>query len=857
MPERRIGKFELLDELGKGGMGVVYRARDVRLGRLVALKLMLPDRTLDPASRARFLRECRAVASLNHPNIATLFEADEAGDGTLYFAAELVAGRTLADHMQDGLVPLDRALDYGLQLAEALAAAHGKAIVHRDIKPSNLLITPEGRLKVLDFGLARLGQGPEPLPPDATTLAADSPRAEARLADRSLPGTLIGTPRYMAPEQVRGRPAGPTADVFAAGVVLYELTTGTHPFPGSTRAEQFRAILDKDPTPATEARRRVPAALGAVIMRCLDKDPEGRIQNGAELLQALSRCRPSGSRRRWWTWGAAAAIAATTGATWWALRDTLAFSSHDRILIADVVNKTSESVFGGALGTALEVDLRQSQYTLVVGRKEIVEAFELTRRPSDTPLDLATALDLAHWVGAKAVLAPSIVQVGETYRLEAALYATETGSPVDSVDVVAEGKDAVLRDAVDELTAAVRERLGESLAEIGQTDAPVVKVTTGSWEALDALRKGSTALDESKPREAAAFFEEALRRDPEFAAAKTMLGLVLIQFLNQPEHGKELLKEAALLADRLSHYERVMLDGLVTQFVDGDLPAALQQFQVAATLFPERTEPHRNQGMILRALGRYAEAAAAFRESHLRAPKSAGTLEQLWFLQVGPVRDPAGAEATSRKLMALRSDDPNFTHMLGWSYVAQQRFTDAEALLRSILTAHPDHGRSRINLAHLALRRGDMEKAVEGYSAILDDARGGRIEQNATAAALWLAIALRSTGRADEADVLFDEVGGAATTPASHALVDAARGRAEDAIEKLGTLPPLDELDFRTAHTAAAAYGFAGDADRALAALARALQLNSADVYYNLILPDFKPLWGDDRFTRLVTTGER
>jgi serine/threonine protein kinase/tetratricopeptide (TPR) repeat protein len=849
----RIGKFELLEELGQGGMGVVYRARDVRLDRVVALKRMLPDRAPDQDSRARFLRECRAVAALNHPNIATLYEADETPDGTLYFAAELVEGRTLRDELRGGLVPLDRAESYAAQLAGALAAAHARGIVHRDVKPSNVMVTSEGRLKVLDFGLARLAQAAAP-EPDAPTQSMTA--GAAGMHTRTV-GAVLGTPGYMAPEQVRGEPAGPAADVFAAGVVLYQLFTGTRPFPGPDPEARVRQILELHPTPASEANRRVSAALSAVIARCLDKDPAKRFANGAELAAALSSIRSPQRGRRPWTWGAVAAAAVLTVAgIWWSQRDTLAFAPYDRLVIADVANETSETVFSNALGTALEADLRQSQYALVVGRREIAEVMQLTRRPPETALDLQTALDLARWVGAKAVLSPSIVQVGDTFRLDATLYATETGSPVDRVTIVADGRDEVLREGVDELTAAVRRRLGESLGQIAETDAPVVRVTTASWQALEALHQGLAAWDAQKMPAAVAFFEEAIRHDPEFAAAKGSLGLALIQFMNQPERGRELLREAATLSDRLSHYERVMLDGLIIQFVDGDREGALAQFETAIDLFPERTEPYRNKGVILRDLGRYTDAAEAFHAAHERAPKSPGPMQMLWFMQVGPQRDPVGAEESSRLLVELVPDDPGFQHMLGWSYVAQLRFGDAEKELEALLDANPDFTRARINLAHLAFRRGDPAAAAERYRSLLEDVRGGRIQENAATLTRWLAMALRAAGQPAEAEPLFDEAVASAESDAGRAIVAAASGRTTDAFAILRSLPPLDQLDYRTAMDAAIAYAQAGAPDEALAALGRAVGLSSWDAYYCLILPGFKPLWDDERFVKLVTTGE-
>jgi len=853
MPERRVGKFELLDELGHGGMGVVYRARDTRLDRFVALKFMRPDHAPDEASRNRFLRECRAVAALNHPNIATLYEADEV-NGTLYFAAELVGGQTLAEVLDRGRVPLERALDLAGQLAQALAAAHAKGIIHRDIKPANLMITPDGRLKVLDFGIAHLAASREAAPPDAPT----STGAVSPAGGQETVGAAMGTPGYMAPELVRGEPVGPSADVFAAGVVLYELATGQRLFAGGEADERVRQVLAGDPPVAFNLDRRVFPALGAVIARCLHKTPAERYRDGAELRDALART-AAPPRKRWW-WPAVAAlllVAVAVGLRWGRARP-LAFVSQDRILIADVMNQTSEGAFGfsDALGTALEADLRQSQYAVVVGRREISEALQLTRRPPDTRLDLQTALDLARWVGAKAVLAPSITQVGETYRLAASLYATDSASPVGTASVRATSRDKLLEEAVDDLTAAIREQLGEPLAEIEQFNAPIVVVTTRSWEALEALRLGLKAADERRVPEAAAFFEEALSRDPEFAAAKGQLALVLIQFLNQPERGKRLLAEAGSSADRLSNYERVMFKGLVTQFVAGNLEAALEEFRVAAALFPTRSEPRRNQGMLLRALGRYHEAAAEFSEAHARDPKAVTTLELLWFLQVGPVRDPVGAEVTALKAAALRPGDPDHHHMVAWSYLAQQRYDEAAKEMAAIVAAHPSYSRARVNLAHLALRRGDAAGAAERYQSLLDDARAKRIDQDEVAIATWLATALQALARTAEADALFQSAARTARTPAMRAFYDAARGRRDASRRLLRALPETSKLQYQDALTAAAAYGLLGDREPALERLAHALRLSAWDGYYNLILPDFRPLWHDERFIRLVTTGK-
>jgi serine/threonine-protein kinase len=817
-----VGKFELLDELGRGGMGVVYRARDVRLDRLVALKFMRSERAVDEASRARFLRECRAIAALNHPNIATLYEADESEDGALYFAAELVEGDTLARVIARGPVPIARGVAIASAVADALAAAHAKGIVHRDIKPANIMIARDGAVKVLDFGLASLGATPQAF--DAETPTKTSPVEPAPF------GSIVGTPGYMSPEQLRGEIVGPAADVYAAGVVLRELL-------------------------AAATVRRAPARLNAIVARCLSPRPADRFRDAAELRAALGRHRPR-ARRALWLTGAAAAAASVAVSVWIGRAVPLAFRSADRLLIADVANETSDAVFSGALGTALEVDLRQSQYAVVVSRREIGEALALSRRAADTRLDVPTSLDLARWVNAKAVLAPSISRVNGRYRLTATLYATDAKSPVGSVDVTSVSRDAVLETGVDELTAGVRTRLGEPLAQIQQADLPAVVVTTGSWEALEAVRQGGNALDRGQAVAAASFFEEALRIDPEFAAAKGQLALVLIQYLGQPDRGRALLADAAAATGRLSNYERVMFRGLVAQFVHGNLDAALEEFRAATALFPTRAEPPRNQGIVLRALGRYPEAAAAFTEAYARDPRMLTTLQLIWFLQIGPLRDPSGALATAETLVASRPDDADALHMRGWSHLGQQRFDEAERQLLALLQKQPAYPRARINLGHLALRRGDYPQAIERYRAIVGDIRAKRLEQDLEASSLWLAIALHAAGRQPEADAQLAGLQRSTTRPASRALYAAIRGRRAEALGHLRALPDRTTLDAESAVTAAGAYGFLGDPDRALPLLASGLQLNVWDAYYYFVRPEMKPLWADERFTRMVLTGK-
>jgi serine/threonine protein kinase len=277
----RLANYEIVAPLGSGGMGEVYRAKDLRLGRDVALKVLPADVAAHADRLARFEREARAIAALNHPNIVVLYTVEDAG-GTRFLTMECVEGSSLDRHVAPGGLPLAEVLDVGIALSDALSAAHDKGVVHRDLKPANVMLTEDGRVKVLDFGLARLAAaGPEPDATHAATFLSSE-------------GQAVGTVPYMSPEALRGRTADARSDLFALGIVLHELATGHRPFEGATLAEVSCAILRDDPPPLTGVRADLPGDLDRIVRRCLEKDPAGRFQTAREVREELDRVRRAG-----------------------------------------------------------------------------------------------------------------------------------------------------------------------------------------------------------------------------------------------------------------------------------------------------------------------------------------------------------------------------------------------------------------------------------------------------------------------------------------------------------------------------------------------------------------------------------
>jgi predicted Ser/Thr protein kinase len=267
-PGRQLGPYRLAEELGRGGMGLVFLAEDTRLGRRVALKILDPAHVASPASRERLRQEARAAAQLSHPGIATVYVLEEI-DRELCLAVEYIQGRTLRDWIDDQDHPLDQAVDIARQVAAALEAAHNRSIVHRDLKPENVMIDGEGRARILDFGIARI-------------MGADD-----RVQRLTEPGSAVGTPAYMAPEQLQGDAVDRRADIFAFGILLYELVTGVHPFQGPTRTATQARILTATAAPLARYRGPVPAPLQRVVSRCLQKAPDGRYQETSELVRDL------------------------------------------------------------------------------------------------------------------------------------------------------------------------------------------------------------------------------------------------------------------------------------------------------------------------------------------------------------------------------------------------------------------------------------------------------------------------------------------------------------------------------------------------------------------------------------------
>jgi len=575
----QLGPYEILAPIGKGGMGEVYRARDPRLNRDVAIKV-LPQAFATEVARERFQREARAASALNHPNICAIYDVGESA-GHPFLVMELLAGKTLREHVDGRPMDIPAALALSIEVADALDAAHCQGIIHRDIKPANIFVTERGHAKVLDFGLAKYGDKPDQ-PADTDALTVDM---------LTEPGTAMGTVAYMSPEQARGEAVDARSDLWSVGIVLYEMATGSRPFDGPTSPIIFDALLNKTPQPVHERNPKVPDELERIIGKLLEKDRALRYASAAELRDDLQRLQSGsspaargGSRGTLLKYGitAAATLVLAAGGffLWQQHSHARPLTDKDTIVLADFENKTGDPVFDDTLRQGLIVQLQQSPYLNLIPDPKIRQTLKLMGKPVESAMTGDTAREVCERVGAKAMLAGAISSLGSQYVMSLRAEGCANGEALDNQQAQASGKEQVMS-TLDDMAAKFRVRAGESLAAIREHNVPLEEATTPSLEALKAY----TAATKESGDPAASQLRHATELDPEFAAAWSLLA---IQYSGLGEGG--LSRQSAIRAyqarGRASGPEKFNIEYSYHRNVTGNLEKAWQSISLWRQTYP-------------------------------------------------------------------------------------------------------------------------------------------------------------------------------------------------------------------------------------------------------------------------------
>jgi tetratricopeptide (TPR) repeat protein len=789
---KKVSHYRVIDVIGGGGMGMVFKAEDLKLGRLVALKFLPEEFAGDAVALKRFEREAQTASALNHPNICTIYEIEE-HEGQPFIAMELLQGNNLRDHLSASMqkpLPLPDLLGISLQICTGLQAAHDKGIIHRDIKPANIFLCKSGTVKILDFGLAKLAGS------DASLEGAEAARksgpetssTESLKTVLTRTGTPAGTAGYMSPEQVRHEELDNRSDLFSLGLVVYEMVCGQRAFPGQSVVDVHEAILNQPPAPARACNPALPRSFDLVLAKALERDRNRRYQSATAMKDDLARiARELHPAKRWIRRALAAGVLLAFGALsvgrYEVHRHYVTLAPTDTIVLSDVDNRTNDPVFDDALNTALRYEMQQTPYLNLLGVDKTYATMGQLKFAPTTKITPEIARQICRKTNSRMVISDSIADAGNRYHLEIRALDCGSGTTLAEARTDITARSQVIQE-LGRTSVRLRRKLGEPAESLARFDQPLEKATSASLEALQIGTEGTKLFVAGNPQAALPLYYRAVELDPDLALTYEGIGVVN-NILGHYDLMAASYTRAHQLRDRMTEKDRANVDFLYYTYVTGELDEAYATLLRSSQLFPRDVFLHTNLAEALLELGQLKRAADLQDETARLEPSSLyfswAARENLTASRFNEARSwLAQAEALKFDSLELRIQRLRLAFIEG-DQRALDRIFDGEAngpnrvvflRERSSFEAQQGHldsaDRLQLQASKLTSNPEDISKAF--VFSTLQNAEAGRVNQArktqrqalqsklARKQRMILALSLARSGRTDQAKRLADEV---------------------------------------------------------------------------------------------------
>jgi serine/threonine protein kinase/tetratricopeptide (TPR) repeat protein len=728
---KTISHYKILEKLGEGGMGVVYKAQDTKLDRIVALKFLPPHLTSEPEEKERFIHEAKAASALSHTNITTIHEIDEF-EGQMFIVMEYCEGKTLKQVIEKETLSIKKILEIGIQICEGLAMAHEKGIVHRDIKSDNIMLTPRGQVKIMDFGLAKLK--------GATKITQT--------------GSTLGTASYMSPEQAQGEEVDQRSDIFSFGVVLYELLTGHLPFKGDHQAAIIYSVINEEPQPVARFNNRVSAKLEDIVFKALAKEKEERYQHIDDLLADLRRERKSleyvkttqipvpelpKPKRNLLPFIVPASVVFILALIFLVLKpfkfevapEKGAVAKENSLAVMyfdNLVDTEDKQKLGEIVTSLLITGLSESQYLKVVSSQRLYDILKLLGKEGEKRIDKSIATQVATKAGVKWMILGSILQIKPRIEITSQLVDVETGEIKASQRISGEKEEEVFS-LVDRLTVALKKDFALPVAAQQEKEPSVADVTTHSPEAYRFYLEGLDNLNKMYFKEAENSFRKALEIDSTFVMAYHRLALT-INYEGDNEAAKEVIAKAIRYSDKITQKEKFQIKALEV-YISGNYSQAVKQLEEIAERYPDEKEVFFTLGAIYYQNLHDNEKAVFYLSKAIDIDPLYKMVYNVLAYTYNNIGDFDKSIWAINKYISLAPDEANPYDSRADLYAYNGKLDQAIESYKRALEMKPDFYMSRFKLGDMYLFKNDYTRAESCFATL-----------SSSSEKLW-----RSTGR--------------------------------------------------------------------------------------------------------------